>query len=46
MCTGMTAFVFSVILSSIRSGSMHAESGSMSTNTGTAPWRAMASAVA
>ena len=46
MCTGMIALVLSVTFSSMRSGSRQAPTGSTSTKTGVAPWRAMASAVA
>ena len=46
MWTGMIAFVFGVTRSAILEGSRQYVSGSMSANTGVAPMRAIASAVA
>ena len=46
MCTGMIARVRSVIAASAAAGSRQNVSGSMSANTGVAPVRAIASAVA
>ena len=46
MCTGMTARVRSVMAASAAAGSRHSVTGSMSANTGVAPLRAIASAVA
>jgi hypothetical protein len=46
MWTGITARVRSVMAASAASGSRHRDTGSMSANTGVAPRRAIASAVA
>ena len=46
MCTGITARVRSLMAASAAAGSRQSVTGSMSANTGVAPRRAIASAVA